>query len=411
MINKIIFSAKIFLCIFFLLLTPFLSKVNLTQDIYAVDNAQRQFLTGLNSIFSGTEQGRLGWGRSALYFFLIFLAGSGATGVLFLFVNFLRARRRKIEIFNESQNIFAENAQKLGLNLEEREKLISLLRHQNVLEPHTIFHSIYLFEQCIDSEVKEIIKEDKNISPDDPRVAILADLRKKLGFSHLPYEHPLISTRNITIGQTGSLFGKEVNRPIFNKVVVVDNNSLYFTVQYNLEKEEPYRITENSIVRFVFARQNDGLYGVETRVVGIREAGSLDLLHTLDLKRNQLRQYVRVETNLPLRFRLLSTKNPDKSEIQRGVLVNAKMMDISGGGLSFICEKSLRLGDLISLSFDLPSQSFVGIIGKVVHLTLKEGKTGTIIKHHIQFINLELRKRESIIKYVFEKERQLSQWR
>lgn len=87
------------------------------------------------------------------------------------------------------------------------------------------------------------------------------------------------------------------------------------------------------------------------------------------------------------------------------------MSDISGGGLSFLHEQSLRLGDLVSLSFDLPGQVFAGITGKIVHLTLLEGKGAQVFKHHVQFVNIDQRKRESIIKYVFEKERQLSQLR
>jgi c-di-GMP-binding flagellar brake protein YcgR len=202
----------------------------------------------------------------------------------------------------------------------------------------------------------------------------------------------------------GSLFGKEGNKAIFNKVSVVGNNTLYFTLQYDVEREDRSRVESDAEVRFVFARQNDGLYGVQVKVANGKEPGALDLLHTLNLRRNQLRQYLRIETDLQLRFRLLSTKDPDKSEVQRGHLITTRMSDISGGGLSFLHEQSLRLGDLIAIAFDLPGQSFTGITGKIVHLTLREGKGAQQFKHHVQFVTIEQHRREDIIRYVSEKE-------
>lgn len=375
------------------------------------DNAQQQFMSGLNTVFSGRESGRLGWGTSAVHIALVFAAGMVVAALIFLIVYGVRSFRNKAEQAVKSQNLFLEAEDRLGLSMEEREKLTELLSYQNVMEPHTIFQSLPLFEQAVEAEVNRLLKNGLQPHADSPEEKVLSALRKKLGFSHLSLEHPLVSTRNISVGQTGSIFGKEGNRPLFNKVSVVDNNSFFFTIQYNVEKEDHYRIGPQAALRFVFARQSDGLYGALLRVANAKEPGTIDFFHTTDLRRNQLRQHVRIETNLPLRFRLLSTKDPDKSEIQRGHLVTARMSDISGGGLSFLYEQSLRLGDLISISFDLPGKPFAGITGKIVHLSLREGKGVQWIRHHIQFVSVEQRKREAIIKYVFEKERQASQWR
>ncbi len=374
------------------------------------EDAQQQFLSGMNSVFSGKEQNRLGWGRSAIQIAIVFGAGMIAAAIVGLLVFVLRNYRRRDEEHAQSENLFLESSLRCRLTDEEKEKLYGLLSRQKVMAAHTIFQSLPLFEQCLDAEVAALLKSGP-VEPDGSEERILSDLRRKLGFSHLPLEHPLVSTRNITIGQTGSLFGKEGNRPLLNNVSVSDNNSFFFTVQYNIDKEEIYRILPGTVVRFVFARQNDGLYGVQVRVANVKEAGAIDLFHTMDMRRNQLRQYVRIETNLPMRFRLLSTKDQDKSEIPRGQLVTSRMSDISGGGLSFLIEQSLRLNDLISLNFDLPGVSIAGISGKIVHLTLREGKNGALVKHHVQFVSIEPRKREQIVKYVFEKERHLSQWR
>jgi hypothetical protein len=339
---------------------------------------------------------------------IILSAGIIVTGVIILVIYNVRVRRKRPGEEEQSKNLFLESADRLGLSTEERDKLFTLLSYQNVPEPQTIFQSLPLFEQCVDADVNSLLKSDRQVSADGPEAALLSEIRKKLGFSHLSLEHPLVSTRNIPIGQVGSLFGREGNKAIFNKVSVVGNNSLYFTLQYDVEKEDQHRIVPDDVVRFVFARQNDGLYGIQAKVANVNDPGVLDLLHTLELRRNQLRQYARIETDLPLRFRLLTTKDPDKSEIQRGHLITTRMSDISGGGLSFLHEQSLRLGDLIALSFDLTGQSFAGITGKIVHLTLREGKSAQQFKHHVQFVNIEQRRQEDVIRYVLEKERQQS---
>jgi c-di-GMP-binding flagellar brake protein YcgR len=373
-------------------------------------DAQEKFFSGLHTIFTGSSEDRVGWGRTAFSIALVFAAGMAAAGLIIVLVYISRSFRNRAENMARSQNLFLETSIRLGLTENEQDALRSLIEPQNVMEPHTIFQSLPLFEQCVEAEVGRLLRAD-HAALEGPEEEMLSVLRRKLGFTHLPLEHPLVSTRNIVIGQTGSLFPAQGNRPMFTKVTVVDNNSFFFTVQYNVEKEEYQRIVPGAKVRFIFARQTDGLYGVQVAIARSREAGSLDLVHTMEIRRNQLRQHVRMETNLPLRFRLLSTKDPDKSEIQRGHLITTHMSDISGGGLSFVHEHSLRINDLISCNFDLPGVSFAGITGKIVHLTLREGKNAHMVKHHVQFVTIEQRQREQIIKYVFEKERQLSQWR
>jgi c-di-GMP-binding flagellar brake protein YcgR len=329
-----------------------------------------------------------------------------------LVVFYVRAHlRRRTEEKQKTANLFQENTDRCKLSEVEADYLLSWVKRQNAMEPHVIFQSLQLFESCLDAEVVEILASRPLADELKAKDTIISEIRRKVGFNHLPLEHPLASSRNISMGQTGSVYSKNSSKPLFRKVTMVENGPFKFTLQYNVEKEDLVHIASGHSVRFAFARRNDGLYGVETRVAKIDREGTIDLLHTLDLRRNQLRQFVRIETGLPLKFRLVKTLDPEKSEIKLGELAAAKMADISGGGLSFLYERALRLGDMVSLSFDLPGAPCAGIVGKVVHLSLREGKNGPLFKNHVQFVNIEPRKREKIITYVFEKERQISQWR
>jgi len=375
------------------------------------DAQQQQFVSGLNNVFSGHSTGRFGWGQSSTQIAIVFGAGMLVAAILAGLFYLMRSFRKKEISREQMETLFVDKMDRADLSADERGVVERMLSHVRVMEPHAIFQSLQLFEQCVDADVNYLLKNGDSGDPDGREGKLLSAIRNKLGYSHLSLEHPLLSTRNISIGQSGSLFGKDASKPIFRHVSVVDNNSFFFTIKYNVENEEVFHLARGTLVRFVFARQADGLYGVQVPVTDIGIPGTLTLAHTLDVKRNQLRQHVRMETNLPLRIRLISTKDPETSEVKRGEMVTTKMLDISGGGLSFTYDKSLRLNDIVSMNFDVPGSAFAGVTGRIVHLTLREGKGLAMYKHHVQFVDIEPHKRELIIKYVFEKERHINQWR
>jgi c-di-GMP-binding flagellar brake protein YcgR len=309
-----------------------------------------------------------------------------------------------------SERLFNENAIRVDLTASETRKLKELLRHEIVSNPHIIFQSVVLFERCVQAEVDSLLAS--NI--DEERVGIeeslLSSLRKKLGYVYLPLETPLISTRGIETGQKISIFGQNHASPLISKAVVVMNKQFFFRIQYDPDKEEVNRFKVESDLKIAFARKCDGVYGIPVKIYKISSQSTLDLLHTSEMKRNQLRHYVRIDVNLPLKIRILKTESEDKSS-SAGTVVETKMADISGGGLSFLSEKPLLPGDLISLNFQIPGLYMAGIAGKVLRVSLQEGKAGTLYRHHVQFTNIEQKYRDGIVKYVFEKQRQQNQLR
>jgi len=354
---------------------------------------------------------KIGWkgasGPVILIITIIFLSGIAFFVLYYFREYFLRKRVVK----QHSDQLFDETAERLGFSPMELEKIRQILKHEHVTEPQVIFQSISLYEKCIDREVKGLLA--RRISSDQRKEEneILFSIRRKAGFHHLALEHPLSSTRNIALGQMGSLYGRNLKKPLIQCATVVDSSEFSFSLQYNVDKEDLCYINPGDEIKYAFSRQNDSVYGVPLKVISADGSGTIEVYHTMNLRRNQLRQFVRIELSLPLKFRLINTANIEKSEIRRGESVEVKMSDISGGGLSFLCERSLRAGDLISLGFDLPTAKFIGISAKVLRISLQEGKTKTFYKHHVQFMNLEPRRRDMIVKYVFDKQRQINQWR
>lgn len=354
---------------------------------------------------------QIGWRKAdARVIFALLSLGAGI--LLILVVFHLRRKLRERASFRElSDHLFAEEVGRHKLTEPEARKLRHLAAHRENVQPHILFQSISLYERCVHDEIRAL--EADSVAEDRRQLeeSLLAGIRRKLGYNYLPLEHPLVSTRNISVGQAGSLFGKSHRTPIIRRAVVVENNEFFLGFQYDVEKEETYRIFPDNEIKFAFARRNDGVYGIPLRVLRADGDGTIRTSHTLELKRNQLRQFVRIEVSMPAKFRLLKTANPEKSEISKGESVDVRLSDISGGGLSFLCERSLKPGDVVSMSFGLPGKSFAGIAGQIVRTSLQEGKTATHFRHHVKFLKVEPVKQERIVRFVFEKQRQVNQWR
>jgi c-di-GMP-binding flagellar brake protein YcgR len=374
-------------------------------------DGQQAFFSGLHFVFSEVNlRDVLGWNTPRFAGNLILLSIVLVIVGVAVGLTIRRLLGRKQEVVSQNEKTFTDHVARCGLSGEEVSILTAMAKRKNLQPLYPVFESLRVFEECVDAQVHYLV--DNMLVDDEKKLrGIYSELRLKLGYMNLPSEYPLASTRNISIGQAGSIYAKSNNRPLYRKVSVMDNTAFYLTLKYTAGKEQPSPPLVGQTIRFAFARQNDGLYGIESTVIKEDKAGILDVRHTLDLKRNQLRQHVRIETSLPVRFRLVKTPDPEKSEVKPGELITAKLSDVSGGGLSFFFDRSLRLGDIVSLNFELPGASCAGITGKIVHLTLRDLKTGKQIKHHVQFVNIEARKREKIISYIFEKERRVNQWR
>ena len=362
-------------------------------------------------VFARSLIEQIGWkgADAGIITALVLTLFSGVGILLALHLN-VRARARADQKELE-QNLFEEYCEKAELNNIERTRLLELLKNDNTGHPHIIFQSITLFERCIDAEIRHLMSRNLSAEEIGDEDHLLSSIRKKLGFTYLPLEHPLVSTRNLEIGLMVSVFGKDNKNPLINKARVVHNSEFFFRIQFDPEAEDVPGFGRGQNLRLGFARRNDGVYGIPVTVYRAGDNSSVDFYHSLDIRRNQLRQFVRVEVSLPLRFRLIKTESDENRALHFGKLLDSRMADISGGGLSFVYEKPMVPGDVISMNFQLPNSAFAGVTGKVLRVSLLEAKIGTLYKHHIQFTNFEQRNRDKITKYVFEKQRQANQWR
>jgi c-di-GMP-binding flagellar brake protein YcgR len=322
-------------------------------------------------------------------------------------------RRYKVreDSLSLSQDYFDEYARKFKLTRPEISMLRRLLTYENVLQQQTIFQSIYLFERCVHAHMETLrhgARTGEEAAQDDE---IIASLRKKIGFGYIPLEHPLVSTRNIEIGVRGGFYHHTHSTKLLDSVMVVKNTERSLFFSYDEEEQDSISIASGDMLRFTFFRKNDGIYEIPCQVLQQHSDGTIEVTHTLDFKRSQRRKYVRLEKMFTLRVRLIKTRDPEKSEVKVGTAFECRGVDIGGGGVSFLSEQSLKAGDMVSLSFGFGGRTFSGVRGTVLRISLQEGKTTTLRRHHVKFVHIEPHVQEQIIKFIFQQQRQQIQWR
>ncbi len=131
------------------------------------------------------------------------------------------------------------------------------------------------------------------------------------------------------------------------------------------------------------------------------------------LRKYQRREYYRYNCVLELQTREISEEertfldSPIMEFIQELPLEKSVIVDISGGGLRFISRQRYKEGTLLYCKYNLPGneeQKMYEIAGRVLHVVPLEKRPG-YFEHRIQYHNIDNRKREEIIRYIFEQER------
>ncbi len=131
------------------------------------------------------------------------------------------------------------------------------------------------------------------------------------------------------------------------------------------------------------------------------------------LRKYQRREYYRYNCALALETREISEEertllDSPPVEFDRDLpLEKSVIVDISGGGLRFIAGQRYKAGTLLYCKYSLAgeeNQKVYEIAGRVLHVMPVEKRPG-YFEHRIQYHNIDNRKREEIIRYIFEQER------
>lgn len=308
----------------------------------------------------------------------------------------------------KSLSRFYERSSIKKLSGKQTELLRAMITNARIPDFDSVIDSITLFEQCVETEIIRMQDEQFSFEDIQSQSDIISRIRLKLGYSNLSIEKSLTSTRQMSTGILLSIRPLNHRNQEILKATVVGISEIRLTVKAQKQDAPPFINKDDNFIALF--NRSDAEYSFQTRIIDLETSptGVLGLQHAKKLQRRQLRNNVRFEIKIPVKYRVIRSMKSSFSTGQQEALT----MDISGGGLSFVQNEALLKKDILSINFDLPTGRFRGIGGTVLHITEQYTKDAPLrYKHHIQFTKIDKSESEKIIRYIFEKQREENLWR
>jgi len=325
-----------------------------------------------------------------------------------LVISHITSSRKRGVIEQElSSKLFGEGCERSRLTREEVNVLLGIVAFtpDPPTKGHLIFESLPLYERCLDAYIEHTLRMQTSAGRLEEQDEILLRLRKKIGYAVLSPEQPVVSTRNLSVGQKVSIFVPEQRKDSFG-ATVTHVGEFWFTVR--LLEDFMGLVSLGGMEKILaFLRQGDAAYSVTAKVKEFVPTGEISFFHSTKLSRNQHRQYMRLDISLALKYRLLTRVGGEEKPSDEQF--SAHTADISGGGVCLIAKEPLTIGDEILLSIGIPGYTVSDIKSKVLKVIAVDTRGGPLYRHLVQFISIEPQQREKIIKYIFSKHREALQ--
>ena len=306
-----------------------------------------------------------------------------------------RLRQERAEL---SWKNFGEYVTEKELSPGQEAILKEIVLVGQINDADTVFTAPAVFERCLEEYIRSLKKKHRD---SEETYGLLHSLRRQMGYSRLPEEVHLTSSRQLTPGMHLNI--TDENNEVAAQGILHDGNEQFWTVELagnsvNFHKGQDLYVS--------FIRHGDAEYRIKCRCLG-NSSDKLQLEHSLSLERKQLRNWVRVEVNLPCQARLMRPLKEEKA----GTVYQGRIMDISGGGMCLRLENHIPPGTLLSLNFDLPENSIRSMHSEVISSNSGQGAGKRVYIHRLKFNNIETAVQEKIVRFVFEKNRVDSQFR
>jgi hypothetical protein len=348
-----------------------------------------------------------GFGRFSVTGFVLFGIFIVALMAFLVFLEILRAGKGQREKIDIGWQYFAEMAGQKRLTAQEVEILKRIVEEGRVSSADMVFDSSFVYEEALEAFLKA---NSRQLEKEETQYALLRGLRLKLGYSHLPPEIPLSSTRQMEEGMAVSLTDGE---GVVRKGRVQEVREKAWAIA--LEAEIPPTVAIGGAVELSLLRPGDGEYAAKLPVLATRLGQRMVYLpHTRELERKQLRNWVRIDVNIPCRVTVMARAegwDPSQGGPSVGMVLEGRLLDLSGGGTCARFSSPIPQGYKLSLNFDLPGTSLRGVRCEVMRMTSTLKANREDFEHNLKFLDMETAFQEKIVRYVFEKQRIDSQMR
>ena len=187
------------------------------------------------------------------------------------------------------------------------------------------------------------------------------------------------------------------NRVYSSLLLDVSDEHLDIGVIQRLGRE--VSLEPDEVLTVGFGLPDSGYYRFNTVVIGmIFEPGpAVRLAIPEQVERVQQRRHYRLPINIPFSFRVINDLRSHRSFITHG----GRTVDLSGGGMQFVCQEKLEFGDRLEIDITQNLILPYGMIGNVLRLV--ENADG-FFQASLQFLNLERQQEEVIIRFIFQEQ-------
>lgn len=127
-----------------------------------------------------------------------------------------------------------------------------------------------------------------------------------------------------------------------------------------------------------------------------------------DGSRIQRREFFRFNCVLPFKYLKLEDMDVENEIIEDLNLVLSKgiIKDLGGGGLRFLANEELKVGDKIKCLVFLRNEHFIAI-SDIIHMQ-HYPKSNYKYQYRVKFTNIQEKDKDIIIKYIFDEQRRLA---
>lgn len=184
-----------------------------------------------------------------------------------------------------------------------------------------------------------------------------------------------------------------------------------------MEKTKLILLSIDMVYDMIIHTSSGTLYQCFVRVIDRYKSNNVYILVvelTSNLRRYQRREYYRFSCALEMCSRALVDNEVESIELNEALylepglpLKRSVIIDISGGGLRFIANQKYEAGSLIYCNYHLildGKEKEYSLVGKVLSVRPLENRKDNY-EHRIQYVDIDVDKREEIIRYIFQEER------
>lgn len=167
---------------------------------------------------------------------------------------------------------------------------------------------------------------------------------------------------------------------------------------------EPVPLAGGDSVRLEYAVAGAARVAFVTRVAALEHRGVpvvvLAMPEPARVERYQQRDFVRLEATLNLMYYV--THFPDGSPRPTG-LIQSRTRDISGNGAQILCPEPYPLGTRLDIHLEVDGRT-LHVVGEVIRAVKELGPKEYWLG--VRFMGLEERDRDTIIRYIFNEQRE-----